>query len=190
MNKTFTLAITFLISFFGAFAQSDSSAVDVLSTLDDPLTVQTGPILNAKQLQREKWFYSMDEAIRNPNEVYKLSLKEAKLKSFPSDILRFPNLQILNLSGNKIKSVPDEIQDLKNLQVLVLTNNRLRALPAGMRELQHLNQLYLGRNKIVQMPAWVGGLSKLRKLDLAFNHFTTYEIELLQTRLPKCEITH
>lgn len=151
---------------------------------------RAGRILNAEQLEREKWFYSIDEAMREPNNVYKLSLEDAGLKFFPLEVRRFPNLQILNLSHNKIKTIPIEIADLTNLQTLILTNNKLRVLPDEMKELANLKSLYLGRNRFVAIPAWVGGLSKLRRMDLSFNRLTSYEIDLVRDRLPRCIVTH
>ncbi|MEO1448605.1 MAG: leucine-rich repeat domain-containing protein [Bacteroidota bacterium] len=152
---------------------------------------QAGPVLAAEELRRAKWFYSMSEAMREPEKVYKLSLSRKKLKRMPTDIImRFPNLQVLNLSQNKIKEIPDEIIRLKNLQTLILHHNKLRKLPADMREMGELQELYLGYNKFIQVPAWVGGLGKLRRLDITSNQLTLYEIELVQKRLPRCEVTH
>ena len=152
--------------------------------------IERGPLLSSEQLDRKKWFYSIEEANRDPEHVYKLSLRDQDLKFFPMEVMRYPNLQVLNLSSNKIKVIPADIEELANLQVLILADNKLKYLPQQMSELENLTQLYLGGNKLVMVPAWVGGLAKLRKLDLTFNRLTQYEIEQLQTRLPRCEITH
>ncbi|MEZ4771623.1 MAG: leucine-rich repeat domain-containing protein [Bacteroidia bacterium] len=179
------------ISFTGIlFAQTDSAEVKTGISSNPELAGPTSPLLNAHQLEREKWYYSIDEAIREPEKVFKLSLKDKNMKFLPAEISRFPNLQVLNLSHNKLKTLPDELAELEHLQVLILANNRLKELPASMRELENLTQLYLGRNKLVEMPAWVGGLSKLRTLDISYNLMTAYDIELAAARLPKCNITH
>ncbi|MDX2248746.1 MAG: leucine-rich repeat domain-containing protein [Bacteroidia bacterium] len=183
---------TFAFFFFAGLllAQTDSTAVNPGISANPELSGPTSPILNGHQLEREKWFYSIDEAMREPQKVFKLSLKNKNMKFLPAEISRFPNLQILNLSDNNLKTLPDELSELEHLQVLILHNNRLRELPASMRELENLTQLYLGRNKLVEVPVWVGGFSRLRTLDLSFNHLTTYEIELVAARLPKCQVTH
>ena len=153
-------------------------------------TGPTSPLLNADQLRREKWFYGMNEAMREPEKVFKLSLKDNKMKNFIPDILRFTNLQVLNLAGNKLKEIPEQISQLENLQVLILLDNKLKTLPDGIKDLNNLNELYLGSNRLSEIPAWVGGLSKLRALDVSYNELTPYEIELLKYRLPKCRVTH
>ena len=158
--------------------------------VDAFLRIPTGPLLDAKQLERAKWYYSIDEAVREPEKVVKLSLSGDKLKQFPDDVLRFPNLQILNLSDNKLKTLPDEISDLENLQVLILTGNRLQALPEGMRLLNNLTHLYLSGNNLVIMPAWIGGLAKLRYVDLTYNNLIAPDLGRLQARLPKAEIVY
>ena len=171
-------------------AQVDTTAADVMMQANPEVRPQSGPLLNAEQLEREKWFYSIDEAMRDPNNVYKLSLEDTKLTFFPMEVRRFPNLQVLNLSDNKIKKIPIEIADLTNLQILILTKNKLRVLPDEMKELANLEKLYLGKNRFVAIPAWVGGLSKLRHMDLSFNNLTSYEIDLVRARLPRCQVTH
>ncbi|MEL6590971.1 MAG: leucine-rich repeat domain-containing protein, partial [Bacteroidota bacterium] len=112
---------------------------------------EAGPVLNSIQLERQKWFTSMDEAMRRPEEVYKLSLSRDKLKAFPYDISRFKNLQVLNLSYNKIKEVPSEIAELPNLQTIILTNNKIRSLPDQMSELNNLEVLYLGQTIVAEI---------------------------------------
>ncbi len=149
-----------------------------------------GPLLSSQQLDLKKWHYSIESAMREPENVYKLSLRDQDLKVFPLELTRFPNLQVLNLSANKIKVVPPVIEEIENLQVLILANNKIKFLPGSMGELENLTHLYLGGNKLVMVPAWVGGLAKLRKLDLTYNRLTQYEVEQLQNRLPRCEITH
>lgn len=187
------LGFIFLISAWSpltAQIEPDTTVADVTMPVNPEARPEAGPLLSASQLERKKWFYSIDEAMRDPNNVYKLSLQDTDLKFFPMEVKRFPNLQVLNLSNNKIKTVPVEIAELGNLQVLILANNKLRALPDEMKELANLQSLYLGRNRFIQIPAWVGGLSKLRHMDLSYNNLTSYEVDLVRQRLPRCEVTH
>lgn len=188
MTRIFLLLVLISVSISG-FSQ-DTTAQRGMRNPEVEMEVVRGPLLNSEQLERKKWYYSIEEASRDPENVYKLSLRDQKLSFFPMEVSRFPNLQVLNLSANKIKVIPPDIQDLENLQVLILADNKIKSLPPALSELDNLNQLYLGGNKLVSVPAWVGGLAKLRKLDLTFNRLTQYEIEQLQNRLPRCEITH
>lgn len=199
MIRIFALSLFFLFAVRISFGQ-DTTATDTDTTqmmvsslpstsFDEPPGPDHPP-LSGMQLQREKWYYSMDEAMRNPDKVYKLSLKGEGLKYFPTEITYFRNLQVLNLSDNKIKEIPSSIGDLKNLEVVILAQNKIRVLPDEMAELDNLVKLYLASNKLVDMPAWVGGLGKLRLLDLAYNAMTDYDIALVEYRLPRCVVTH
>ncbi|MDX1906728.1 MAG: leucine-rich repeat domain-containing protein [Bacteroidia bacterium] len=187
MSRVITALALCLLCLAG-WAQTGTNPTGVSPNPELPVT--PGPLLNSAQLERMPWCYSIDELMRNPAGVYKLSLKDRDLKTVGDEILKCTNLQVLNLSGNALKTLPDDITRLQNLEVLILTNNRIRRLPEGMKDLPNLQQLYLGRNKLVAVPAWVGGLGKLRTLDISYNQLTLYEVELLQARLPRCEITH
>jgi hypothetical protein len=169
--------------------QTDSSVTRSLMAAPEALMApQAGPLLDARELESKKWYHSVEEALSDPTNVYKLSLTDMKLKELPESLFRLVNLQVLNLSDNKLKTVPSQISKLQNLQVLVLTDNKVNSLPAEMKELDHLVRLYLGRNRLMEMPAWVGGLGKLRYLDLSRNYVTLYDLERSRARLRNCEI--
>lgn len=187
MHRKLSALLLFLCMATWVHAQQDS--VKVISS-NPEAPIPRGPLLNPSQLDRAAWFYTMDEALRAPEKVYKLSLTGNKLDQFPDEIFRFTNLQVLNLSKNRIKEIPAEIRDLPNLQILILAHNRIRVLPEAMKDMENLSQLYLSRNFLLEVPAWVGGLSKLRRLDVAYNNLTLYEIELLRASLTRCEVTH
>ncbi|GEM_PF-1298284 len=153
-------------------------------------SVEELTLLDAQMLARAKWYYSMDEAMSERDKVYKLAIKNQKLAQFPMDILKFPNLQVLDLSGNRLKEIPEEINQIRGLQLLNLYNNRLRFLPLALKDMEALHTIYAGRNRLTEVPAWLGGLGKLRRLDLSYNYLTDYEIEKVQELLHRCEITH
>ncbi|MEM6800699.1 MAG: leucine-rich repeat domain-containing protein [Bacteroidota bacterium] len=187
----------FLISLFlcllssVSFAQVDSTATDtVFRSNPENLGFTPGPLLDAYQLKNSKWYYSFDEAVREPEKVYRLSLSGKKYKDLPPGLDRFSNLQVLNLSNNKLKTIPRDISRLENLQVLILSKNKINRLPEEIKNMGNLTTIYLSRNRLVEVPAWIGGLSKLRYLDLSLNNLTNYEIKLVSERLPRCKITH
>lgn len=151
---------------------------------------EAGPILGPIQLQRQKWFTNISEAMAKPQQVYKLTLKGQKLKSIPNQVFYFSNLQVLDLGENKIKMLPKEIAQLKNLQVLILSGNKIRFLPEEMKDMQNLHTLFISNNRLVEFPAWLGGLSKLRTLNVSSNNLTSYDIKLLEYQLPRCNIIH
>lgn len=147
-------------------------------------------LLSPAELANEKWYTNIGEALRNPREVYKLTLSGQKLKEIPTTVFRLPNLQVLDLSDNKLKELPGRIADLEHLEVLLLTGNKLRVLPDEIKQLDNLVELYLRSNRLVEVPAWVGGLSLLRKLDISYNQLLLEDIKALEARLPKCKIIY
>jgi Leucine-rich repeat (LRR) protein len=173
------LFILFLPGFFSLLAQESSQLVP------DPDLVK-----NSEQLNREVWFTSLEDAMREPEKVYKLNLKGQKLKQFPEEIFQLPNLHLLDLSDNKIKIIPDRINELVYLKSLNLTDNKIRFLPKNLQYLSQLTSLYLGSNKLIEVPAWVGGLGKLRRLDVSRNNLNNYEILSLEYQIPNCRVTH
>lgn len=146
--------------------------------------------LGPAQLSQEKWYESMEEALAEPEKVYKLSLVGNKMKKLPPEIGQLVNLQVLNLSENKLKTLPEEIKSLRYLEVLSLYRNKLKYLPIEFRELSSLSALYLGRNKLTAIPVWVGGIGKLRRLDISMNPITPLEVAYVKRLLPRTDITY
>ena len=48
----------------------------------------------------KKHFYSIEEALKNPEEVYILKLYDQGFAEFPEEIFNFTNLEQLHLIGN------------------------------------------------------------------------------------------
>lgn len=159
-------------------------------TSEESGDVQDGRLLNAAQLRDARWFYTMEEAKAYPDQVYKLSLADNKLKEIPAEVFQFKNLQVLNLNNCALVELSDSIRALHNLQFLSLYDNKLRVLPQGIRELKNLEVLYLGKNKLFELPLWVGGLGKIQRLDISRNRMTPLEVSRIRSLLPKAEITY
>ena len=152
---------------------------------------QTGDPLPPQLLSREKVYTNLEEALANPEAVYKLDLSEQGLKALPPEIEQLENLQRLNLSKNKLKELPVEIGNLQNLQSLNLYNNKLKVLPKEVQNLKNLTELFLAYNRIYEVPMWFGGLGKLRTLDLSYTRVTPYEVDRISWKLhPDCNITY
>jgi Leucine-rich repeat (LRR) protein len=161
-----------------------------------PLLVQAQPGANASklltpaELENEIWYNSIEEAMKNPEKVYKLNLSKKKLKTFPLEILLFKNLQHLNLSSNSLDTLPQEIKAFKNLQVLNLYSNSLRRLPEDIGDLNNLRELYLSRNYLYTFPVAIRGLQNLSVMDVTFNNFTENEIKYARKYLPRCIVKY
>lgn len=137
-----------------------------------------GQLLDSAALFSAPIYDNLEEALKNPNSVYRLSLRGKKLKVFPAEILKFKNLQELDLSKNKLDSLPNEIGDLVNLQVLDISSNKLEAIPDSIGKLKNLRKLSAGKNEIGAIPRTIGGLQSLEILDLWSNQIVIFPDEL------------
>jgi Leucine-rich repeat (LRR) protein len=123
-------------------------------------------------------YTSIEEAMKNPEKVIKLELRRKKLKTFPMEIFKFPNLQYLDLSKNSIKEIPPEISQLKNLQYLSISKNGLEELPPQIGDLTNLYYFNANQNELSSLPATVGKLTKLRNFDLWSNNIDKFPDEI------------
>ena len=133
-------------------------------------------------LSPHPYFSSIEEAIKQKDEVYNLDLRKQNLKQFPEEILSFKNLQILFLDSNQIKKIPEEINQLSKLKVLGLGHNQIKKVPFQVGRLYDLRLLYLNSNHIQELPVEIFDLEKLEGLYLEKNELTVIpkEIEKLK----------
>lgn len=138
------------------------------------LPARSQQLLDSLALDTMKGYTSLQEAMKNPDDVVKLVLRKQKLKTFPKEILAFKNLQYLDLSKNDLKELPDSIGMLKNLQVLHLSKNEIEYLPRETGELSNLKILEVNQNELVELPSSIGRLSQLEYLDLWSNNLERF----------------
>lgn len=135
-------------------------------------------LLDSAALQKQKVFQSLDEAMVNPEIVYRLNLSKQHLQFIPENVFKLIKLQELVLSRNKIQYIPAEIGLLKNLQILNLSDNKLKTLPAETGMLTNLKYLYLKRNKIELLPIEMEKLISLAYLDLWGNTIIQLPVQM------------
>jgi len=159
MKKLFLLLIV-------CFVQSFSFAQDAL--------------LDSLALATYDEFTDLDSARRNPDAVVKLVLRKKKYKDFPMQILKFKNLQYLDLSKNSLKELPDSIITLKKLQYLIVSKNSLEALPNTIGGLKNLKYINVNQNEIGRLPYTFGNLENLEIADLWSNNLEYFPETLKQ----------
>lgn len=183
----------FVCALCTAFAQSAFAQYETATgNTDDKsdIVIPDAPLLNAMQLDRELTYYTIEEAVANPEKVYKLVLRGKKLKSIPKEVFYLTNLQSLDLSENCIQEIPAEIGNLTRLQTLNFYKNKIKVMPPEMQELANLQALYIADNRLIEIPAWVGGMGKLRYFNFAYNRITRLEAEKVANALYKTEVDH
>ena len=135
-------------------------------------------LLDSLTLDTLMGFTSLEEALKNPEQVVKLELRKKRLKSIPPEVFQFPNLQYLDLSKNSIAEIPADIAKLKNLQYLSIARNHLVEFPSQIGELSNLYYLNANNNDLVAITASIGKLQQLRNFDLWSNNIERFPDEL------------
>ncbi len=111
-------------------------------------------------------YRSVTEALKNPDQVFRLYLVKQKLDSVPKEIFGFQNLRELNMSKNNLEEIPAEIGTLTNMEILTLSNNKIVHLPWEIGQLTNLKKLSLNRNQLEDLPPTIGNLQSLEVLEL------------------------
>jgi len=124
------------------------------------------------------YFTSMDDALKKPDEVYKLKLSGKQLTAVPSGISKFKNLVALDLSNNQITEASAEVFNLTNLIELNLGNNKLTSVPSQICSLKNLENLYLNGNNITGIGSELSCLPDLQKLFLQNNQITSLSSDI------------
>ncbi|MDR1793620.1 MAG: hypothetical protein LBR36_09345 [Bacteroidales bacterium] len=128
---------------------------------------QKQPIVNQLHSQT---IYSWEEAQKiSTDSVLRLRIKRKIPVDFEKEVLKFQNLQELQMSGLKLKNIPTAIWQLKNLKILNLSNNKLSQLPPQIGQLTALEQLIINRNELLSLPSEISQLNNLVYLDLWSN---------------------
>lgn len=146
------------------------------------LKAQQTPLSHEK-LHQQPTFYSLEDALKVPLNVYILDLSNQNLDSLSSDISKLKNLQELSLYKNNLKTLPKELWELKNLEELVLEDNLFDKLPAEIGLLENLDMLYVGSNRLTELPEELGKLRRLSFLEAHNNQLTTLPKTLIDTEL-------
>ena len=138
------------------------------------LTFSQGQLLDSMTLATYQEFTDLNEALKEPENVVKLTLRKKNYKEFPKQIYAFKNLQYLDLSKNSIKQLPDSIIKLTNLQYLIVSRNGLEALPNTIGKLKNLRFLNVNQNEIARIPYSFGELENLEAIDMWSNNLEYY----------------
>lgn len=104
--------------------------------------------------------------------VRDLKLAKNKLQgSFPSDISRLQNLEVLDLHENSLTGLPDSLGDLHALKTLDVGHNQLVSLPFDALSKLPLKDIRAPKNKLsgTLIPASVQRLESLQNLDVISN---------------------
>lgn len=168
-------------------------------------------LIDYDKLDTAMVYTSLEDALVNPRQVYRLDLSKKKLKTFPQEIFLMINLNELKLEKNKLTEIPTQITGLRYLQRLNCSKNRIEKfipeicrltnlveldlsenyigqIPDDIRKLKELRKLVLWSNLLHYFPTTLGQLEKLEELDLLHNEMNVHEQDRLKNLLPNTYI--
>ncbi|MRX65066.1 leucine-rich repeat domain-containing protein [Maribacter luteus] len=114
-------------------------------------------------------YFSLEEALKNPESVKGLQLRDQGLNELPKEIGQLVNLQYLRVHHNNLTTIPEFIISLPKLRVLEIGGNHLGQLPEDLGAMTQLEYLGLKANGLLTLPESIGNLTHLKILDLDFN---------------------
>lgn len=118
----------------------------------------------SQNIETEKVYTNIDEALKNPEKVYRLNLSNQEINLSNEQWKLFINLEYLNLKYDGLKQIPKEISNLKRLKILDLSGNEFNELPSEFSNLNNLEELYLNDEKNLKLSETLKVLAKLPKL--------------------------
>lgn len=130
-------------------------------------------LLKVEEVPQERTFTSLAKALENPEQVYKLKIKDEFI-IINSEISKLKNLEDLEIIG-RLDSIPEEIGALENLQNFYVKNrknNQLKYLPKSFGKLENLQVVEISGN-LQEVPEEISQLQNLKKLDLGYNQLKT-----------------
>ena len=127
------------------------------------LSVMAQP-LSEEALKKQPVYTSLEEALQNPAQVYRLKLK-IKADSLPEEVFQLTNLQEFTAARCKLNVLNQSIGKLTRLEYLNVMGNRLVRLPESLGNLVNLKTLVICRNLIEVLPESIGNLKKLTYID-------------------------
>jgi hypothetical protein len=162
------------------------------------LRAQTPPagVLTDAELRGKPYFTSLEEALKTPDNVYKIAIDATGLRRLPQEIKKLPNLHAVAIFGDKksldwelvvtdlqslpklkglaidgagMEEIPYPIFRLVRLSTFEFNNAPITALPVGLFKLKNLTTLVITDTEVAMVPDQIGQLTKLEYLYLKRN---------------------
>lgn len=115
---------------------------------------------------------SLSEALKEPEKVYKLRLRNSRTSNLPPEIGKLVNLRVLDISGSRIKNIPPEVENCIHLKSIIANASQLSEIPSTIGSLKKLRNINFGYCKIKELPEEFGNLESLWSLSLGSNQLS------------------
>ena len=137
----------------------------------------------AEEQATSKTYNNIEEALKNPENVFRLNLSNQTFKISNEDWKKFINLEYLTIKNDHLKEIPLGITNLKSLKIIDLSGNDFTELPKEFTNLVNLEEIYLNEEKNINLPKSLSLLSKLPKLKTL--HLENDDLSILPSEIFK-----
>ena len=145
----------------------------------------TNTLFGQVKYDKNKEYNNLDEALRNPEKIFKLNLSNQTVPLTMVDWSKFINLEYLSLKNDHLKEIPLGITRLKTLRTIDLSGNNFNNLPSDFDKLTELEEVFLNDESNMNVPKTLETLAKLpnlKTLHLENDNLQLLPSELLQFR--------
>ncbi|MFV8354799.1 leucine-rich repeat domain-containing protein [Flavobacterium sp. XS1P32] len=137
------------------------------------------------QYDKNREFNDLNDALKNPELIYRLNLSNQNIKLDGVDWSKFINLEYLSLKNDHLKEIPSGITKIKTLKSIDLSGNDFDMLPSDFSNLKLLEEVRLNDESRMDLPQTLNVLAKLpilKSLYLENDHLKTLPSELLKIK--------
>lgn len=152
---------------------------------------QKTPLAYYDSLDNGKTYTSLQEALKEPQNVYRLKLTKLDNRdSLPEELFSLTELRELTVKGCKLCVLNQNIDKLAKLESLNLDKNKLVRLPETIGNLQKLKFLCVSRNLMETFPESISKMTGLTYIDAWDNplYFLPESIKSLQKTLKTLDL--
>lgn len=179
------LVIILVVFYSGSLKESSDNHVPINNN-------PGGVISNTLDLSSKNLNSFNVSSISNKNQIKILNLSNNNLKSLPSEIGEFINLEELYLDNNILEgAIVAEIRKMTHLKVLSAKNNNLTGIPAEIGQLLNLISIDFSNNNIDTMPNEIQNIkNNLKTLNLSGNKYSEEKIQEIKAMLPNTNVIY
>lgn len=149
-------------------------AVSILGLTSNALIAQY-------DINANKWYTSLEDALGEPDRVFKLDLSGQGLKEIPKQISMLTNLNELRIKDNLIATVGTELSENTRLESIDFSGNQIESIDFNNLSENSLNLkfLILRENSLTEIDGSINKLKFLSYLDLGGNFIETINEDIL-----------
>lgn len=132
-----------------------------------PTSAQRTPQMLYGPQDNGKTYTSLEEALSEPQQVYRLKLTRLPERdSLPETLFQLTELRELTVKGCRLCVLNRNIDKLSRLEFLNLDKNKLLRLPETLGRLKRLRNLIVSRNLLETLPDSIAAMESLEYVDV------------------------